>query len=258
MTSELARDPASLVFLRLGEALRSRGQLDSARKVVQSGLERYPDSPDAHDLYARLLVDAGEVDGAEREWSAVLTVDGRHLGAHKGLAFLCYRKGDVDGALDHLELALSVDPTNQSTIQALRTVRAAMIGGGVLPTATPAPRAPFSGSDGAERGLLLVDSRGLVLGGGIRNAAGIDVAEAVAALLAGVSQEAERTTRLLDIGPWQSIVAEASDGNLYLAQPAKDAVLLLVKDRSVPPGRLAVLAEKAAEEARAWLKDQVL
>ena len=52
MTSELARDPASLVFIRLADTLRERGQLETAKKVVRAGLERYPDSSEAHDKKA--------------------------------------------------------------------------------------------------------------------------------------------------------------------------------------------------------------
>jgi predicted regulator of Ras-like GTPase activity (Roadblock/LC7/MglB family) len=263
LTSELARDPGSMVFIRLAEALRVRGQTEAARTVIRAGLERNPDSIEAHDLHARLLVDAGELDAAAAEWAVVLGADGRHLGAHKGLGFLCYRTNDVDGALDHLELALSVDPTDQSIVQALRTVRAAAAGAGLpelgaTAAATTAPADPFSGLEGAERGVLLVDPRGMVLGGGLKNFAGTDVAEAVAALLAGVSQEAERTTRMLELGEWSSIVAEGAEGNMHLTQPAKDAVLLLVRDRTFPPGRLAVIAEKAAKQARTWLKEQGL
>lgn len=253
MTAELARDPGSLVFIPLAEALRARGQLDAARKVLRAGLERYPDSTEAHDLQARVLVELQDFEGAESEWTAVLAVDNRHLGAHKGLGFLRYRKGDIDGALDHLELALSADPTDQSTVQALRNVRAASQG---LAAAEQAPAIAFSGAEGQELGLLLVDPRGLVLGGSVKNPAGTDVGEAVAALLAGVSQEAERTTRMLGLGEWTSIVAEAADGNMFVTQPSKEAVLLLVRDRTVPPGRLAVMAEKATEHARIWLAEQ--
>jgi hypothetical protein len=45
---------------------------------------------------------------------------------------------------------------------------------------------------------------------------------------------------------------------MHLTQPAKDAVLLLVRDRTFPPARLAVIAEKAGGQARAWLADQGL
>src|SRR5689334_15374708 len=137
MTAELARDPSSLVFIPLGEALRGRGQGEAARKVVQAGLERYPDSTDARDLYARLLADAGDIEGAAREWTALLGLDSRHLGGRKGLGFLAYRKGDLDTALDHLELALSVDPTDQSVIQAIRTVRATAAGLAAVEPAAP-------------------------------------------------------------------------------------------------------------------------
>ena len=34
LTAELVRDPSSLVFLRLGELLRTEGQRDAARKVA--------------------------------------------------------------------------------------------------------------------------------------------------------------------------------------------------------------------------------
>jgi predicted regulator of Ras-like GTPase activity (Roadblock/LC7/MglB family) len=260
MSAELARDPGSLVFIPLGEALRTRGQGEAAQKVVRAGLERYPDSSEARDLLARLLVDAGDLDAAEQEWTLLLGSDSRHLGARKGLGFLAYRKGDLDNALDHLELALSVDPTDQNVIQAIRTVRATAAGLSApeepAALAGPEPRVPFSGPDRAERGVLLVDARGLVLGGGLRNPAGTDVGDAVAALLSGVTQEAERTSRMLELGEWTSIVAEAADGNMLLTRPSKELVLLLVRDRSVPPARLAILAEKAAAEARAWLKEQ--
>ena len=57
LSAQYAADPTSLVFLRLGEALRLRGQLDAGLKVAVSGLSRYSHLPDAHDLYARILAD---------------------------------------------------------------------------------------------------------------------------------------------------------------------------------------------------------
>ena len=96
MTDELVRDPTSLVFLRLGEVLRLQGQADAARKLSLMGIERHPALPDAHDLHARVVADAGESENAERVWQAALELDSRYLGAHKGLAFLQYRRGDLD------------------------------------------------------------------------------------------------------------------------------------------------------------------
>jgi predicted regulator of Ras-like GTPase activity (Roadblock/LC7/MglB family) len=285
MSDQLARDPASLVFIELGETLRARGQLDAASKVVTAGLARHPGSADARDLYARILADSGDMDGAEREWGAALQIDARHLGAHKGLGFLSYRRGDTDGALDHLELALSADPSDATVIQALRTVRgssdlplvangeanspapevarATPVPRGSIPASAPAPppgsgritQSVFQGLEGAERGLLLVDQQGRVLGGAIQSAGGGNVSEAVAAHLAGVTQEAERAARMLSLGDWSWIVAEGPDGNMFLSQPTRETTLLLVRDRSVPAGRLAVLAERAAEIAARWMRE---
>lgn len=285
MSDQLAQDPASLVFLELAETLRARGQLDAAAKVVMSGLARHPGSVAALDLNARILADGDDVDGAERAWKAALEIDPRHLGAHKGLGFLCFRRGDVEGALDHLEMALSVDPTDAAVIQALKNVRgtsdlplvdtdepepavAAAPGPaparGSIPASAPvtpprgagrASTAVFEGLEGAERGLLLIDSHGRVLGGAIQAVGGGDVSESVAAHLTSVSQEAERTSRMLAIGSWSWIVAEGPGGSMFLSQPTRDTALMLVRDRSVPAGRLAVLAEKAAEVAARWIKE---
>jgi tetratricopeptide (TPR) repeat protein len=262
LSAELARDPASLVFVQLGEALRVRGQLDAAAKVTVAGLEHHPNLADAHDLYARVLADAGDVERAADEWSIALALDPRHAGAHKGLGFVNFQQGDLNAALDHLELALAANPTDQSIVQALQTVRrAAGAAEGAVGASAAAPAAPpsaFAGLEGADSGLLLVDPQGRVLSGGLRTSDGQDVADAVAAYLAGVSQEAERTARLLQLGDWRWIMAEGEHGHLHLSAPSSGALLLMARDRSVPSGRLAVLAARAAEVARRWLEAQAL
>jgi len=253
MTTELARDPDSLAFLRLGEVLRAQGRLDAAAKVAIAGIERHPDLADARDLYARVLADAGSLEQAHEQWAAALRFDPKHLGALKGLGYLLYRYGDLDSALDHLETALSVDPTDQTVIQALRTVREAA-GQTAFESQPRLPEAIFAGFEGASEGILLFDSRGRVLGGALRDANGEDAAEAVAAYLAGASQEAERTGRLLGLGDWRTVVAEAPAGNLHVSQLTHESMLLVKRDRSVPPGRLALIAQRAAAAARTWLE----
>ncbi|HMV33599.1 MAG TPA: hypothetical protein PKA50_15880, partial [Gemmatimonadales bacterium] len=84
LSAQYAADPSSLVFLRLGEGLRHRGQLDAALKVALAGLNRYPHLPDAHDLYARILADRRDYASAFDEWDTVLRLAPHHVGAHKG------------------------------------------------------------------------------------------------------------------------------------------------------------------------------
>jgi predicted regulator of Ras-like GTPase activity (Roadblock/LC7/MglB family)/predicted Zn-dependent protease len=267
LTAQLAADPSSLVFLPLGETLRRRGQLDAAQKVALQGLGRYPHLPDAHDLFARILVDRADFERAFDEWDMALRLDGQHAGAHKGLGFLYFKAGKGAEALRHLETALTEAPDDASLQHAVARVRASLGAVAPAPAAPAAPRAApvedeegaaraaiFAGLEGAENGLLLVDTQGLRLGGGLRDTAGTDVADVVAAHLAGVSREASRTAKLLELGQWESLVLEAPGGNAALLPASSEALLLVVRDSSVPMGRLQVAAERAAKIARAWLE----
>jgi tetratricopeptide (TPR) repeat protein len=119
---------------------------------------------------------------------------------------------------------------------------------------SPVQEAVFSGLDGGADGLLLVDANGLRLGGGLRNPDGVDVADSVAALLAGVSKEAARTARLLTLGDWRGLAVECGDGNLYLSAPSESTLLLTVRGLDVPMGRVARFAERASVAARSWLE----
>jgi hypothetical protein len=292
MTAELTADPGSLVFLELGEALRRRGQLCAALKVAMAGVARHPALADAHDLVARVQSDLGDGESAFDAWMDALQADSTHLGAHKGLGFLYYRAGDLPRALRHLELAReqSEDPGLDHAISRVRDALAhdEAAASSTISTSEPAD-VPFSfddaeppsrrarhpgdnrgepsadaeppsdaelfrGLDGARDGLLLLDNNGLRLGGGVRAPDNRDVSDTVAAHLAGVSREAARTARLLDLGGWQSVVAECPAGNIHLSAPTAQTILLTRRDASVPAGRLAVIADHAAAAARRWLE----
>jgi tetratricopeptide (TPR) repeat protein len=272
LTGQLAADPSSLVFLPLGEALRRRGQLDAAEKVAISGLTRYPELADAHDLLARILGDRGDLERAFDEWDIALRLDAGHAGAHKGIGFLYYVAGELPKALEHLELALAADPGAEGVAAAVARVREALASPSTAaaapPSITPAEdaapppeasaaevrKAVFEGLEGAQDGLLLLDAQGLRVGGGLSSPDGTPVGDAVAAHLAGVFRDAERAARLLSLGAWSSVAAETSDANLFLCAPTPESLLLLVRDSSVPIGRLALQAERASEAARRWLE----
>lgn len=287
MTAELVADPASLVFLDLGETLRRRGQFQAALRVAEAGMARYPELADAHDLAARIHSDLGDGEAAFDAWMDALQRDPSHLGAHKGLGFLYYRAGDLQRALRHLEMARARSD-EPGLSRAIATVRASLAGDQAetgsrsAESVTPMeaePRAPvsrrsqglpfeleeedgdipreaelFEGFEGAKDGLLLLDVNGLRLGGGLRDRDGRDVADAIAAHLSGVSREAARAARLLDLGNWQRLLAECGPGNLHLSAPSPDTVLLAARDASVAAGRLAVIADRAASAARRWLE----
>jgi predicted regulator of Ras-like GTPase activity (Roadblock/LC7/MglB family) len=272
LSAQLAQDPTSMVFLRLAELLRQKGQLDAAHRVAVGGLERHPHVADAHDLFARILADKGDYERAFDEWDMAVRIAPGHTGALKGLSFLYFKVGDVDQAVAHLESARRHSPDDPSIAQALAVVRGGRpapakaapgtAAGAGEPAATAATATPledarvFAGLEGAQEGLLLLDAAGRVLGGALRNPAGDDVTDAVAAYLAGVSQEAARTAKLLGLGTWTGLATEGGQGHVHLAQPTPDALLLVVRDRATPMGRLAIVAQRAAHAARRWLEQQ--
>ena len=268
LSAQLAQDPQSLVFLRLGEALRRKGQLDAALRVAVNGLERHPHLADAHDLYARVLTDKHDYEKAFDEWDMAVRIAPNHTGALKGLAFLYFKVGDLAQAESHLNAARKVEPDDPSIEQAFEMIR-----GGAKRPSSPAPvpapepqaTAPtaassldearvFAGLEGANEGLLLIDGSGRVLGGALKDGGGVDVTDAVAAYLAGVSQEAARTAKLLGLGAWNGLSAEGQQGNVHLAHPTPDALLLVVRERGMPLGRLSILAQRATAMARRWLE----
>ena len=270
LTARLADEPSSLAFLELGEALRQRGQLEAAYKVVRGGLSRYPGLADAHDLLGRILGDQGDLAGAFDAWADALRFDPMQSGALKGIGFLYFRAGNVDAALEHLQRAAEIDPDDDSIAQALARVRAAARAtpaGGAEQSESPVASAPapalsvesapvtslFPGPEIGDQGVMLVDSNGLRLSGNLRSPSNEDVGDRVAAELAGVSKEASRTTRLLGLGAWEAIAVESPEGNLFLVAPTPHTVLLTMRDPSLPMARLGLIAERAARDARAWL-----
>jgi tetratricopeptide (TPR) repeat protein len=277
LSAQLAQDPQSLVFLRLGEALRRKGQLDAALRVAVNGLERHPHLADAHDLYARVLTDKHDYERAFDEWDMAVRIAPHHTGALKGLAFLYFKVGDLAQAEAHLEQARKVEPDDPSIDQAIAMMRkgasppaptaTADSSTAASPTAAsstaPAPTTGafdearvFAGLEGANEGLLLIDGAGRVLGGALKDSGGTDVTDTVAAYLAGVSQEAARTAKLLGLGAWMGLSAEGQHGNVHLAHPTPEALLLVVRERGMPLGRLAILAQRATAMARRWLEKQ--
>src|SRR2546423_12984745 len=145
LSAQLAQDPQSLVFLRLGEALRRKGQLEAALRVAMNGLERHPHVADAHDLYARILTDKHDYERAFDEWDMAVRIAPHHTGALKGLAFLYFKVGDVEQAEAHLAAAKRVEPDDPSIAQAFEMIRG---GGPPSPSdaASPAAASPAAAS----------------------------------------------------------------------------------------------------------------
>jgi len=271
LAAALARDPRSLVYADLAEALRRRGQGEEALQVVLQGLTRHPMHADGHDCLARIYADLGDLERARLAWSKALEIAPDHMGSLRGVAFLLFRQGDLKAAESALRKVLARSPGDEGARRALAVVLGWRGGTAGAPEAAVAdalePRGPeasaaarrpevFRGFDRATADILLLDQRGLVLAGGLTDGEGKDVSELAAAALAGVSGEAARTAEYLGLQSWSAIVAEAETANLVVAPVGDGALLLVRRDRSFAVGLALRFAERARGIALAWLEGQ--
>ncbi|MFL5582874.1 MAG: tetratricopeptide repeat protein [Gemmatimonadaceae bacterium] len=319
-SEELARNPASLSFIPLGEALRQQRQHELATRVVLRGLERHPHHPDAHDLLARLYVDAGDLTRAFDEWGFVLRYQPKHSGALKGLGFVCFNEGRLDEAERYLASALDADPHDPSIGSGLAYVRGALgrpqngkhPADAAPPTAPDAPDAPDAPAPGVmpwerrpagapeyqpepevatapsasggradvggvprpvtlapgversqaarrlfsdmvggdEQTALLLDANGFVLAGEYLDADGRDVSQEVGVQLSGVSDEAARAMRHLDLGAWHALLVETSGATVAMAPAPAGGLALIAAAKSAPIGLVRRFLERVGERAR--------
>jgi predicted regulator of Ras-like GTPase activity (Roadblock/LC7/MglB family) len=142
LSDDLARDPSSLVFMPLADALRRAGQLDVAMRVALRGLDRHPYVADAHDVLARIHADRGDLERAADEWEMTLRLDPSHAQARLGLGFVDFRRGNLESAERRLSAAEDSDSGVASALAHVRSALAARGNGGgttvEMPPTTPA------------------------------------------------------------------------------------------------------------------------
>jgi len=272
LSDDLARDPSSLVFVPLADALRRAGQLDVALRVALRGLDRHPYVADAHDVLARIHADRGDLERAADEWEMALRLDPTHAPSSLGLGFVDFRRGNLESAERRLSSASESDHGVASALAHVRSALASRVPVHVAVeeparlTPTPAPVAEFPAPDlsrarelfrpvleGVDQTALLVDADGLVLAGSYVDANGEDVAEIVAAELGGVSGEAERAMRHLGLGAWTSLLVEADNAVLAMTPAPLGSLLVVAASRQTPVGLVRLLLDRALTRARDWL-----
>lgn len=241
-SDELARDPSSLVFLPLAEALRRQGQTGTAQKVALRGLQRHPHNPEAHDLLARILADLGDLHGAFDEWDMVLRLSPSHVGALKGMAYIRFQQG-LHAEAEELLTQARAQESDENLDAAIGLVRrSSAFRAETLVDPFSDPRLLYTDLLAPDQAAMALDKDGLVLAGAYHAADGHDVAQEIGASLSGVSDEAQRATRHLGIGAWKSIVFETEAAVVALApSPPTTGAGGLVVVAAVPDAPLGLL-----------------
>src|SRR5439155_23223310 len=100
------------------------------------------------------------------EWERLLRVVPGHVGALKGMAFVCFQQGRLEDAEAYLRRAAPGGSPDPSIRKALDTVRGDQGGRRAIEADAPYsgdPRAAFAESlDGADQTALLLDRSGMV------------------------------------------------------------------------------------------------
>ena len=269
LSEELARDPSSMVFLQLGEALRRAGQLDLALRVAVRGVERHAQAADAHDLLARIRVDRGELLEASVEWETVLRLAPGYVGARKGLGYVLYKQGRLAEAEQHLSIAAETGDAAVDT--ALHMVRRLLrytsngngdhgANGARLAAAQrrveDEARCLFADILGeGQQTALLLDGEGLVTAGAYVAADGSDVAQDVGAALMGVRDEADRTVKHLGLGAWRAVIYETEVATVAIGPVLEDSLALVAAAQAVPLGLVRRVLDRCIHRAESWLRE---
>ena len=274
LSDELARDPSSLVFIRLGEELRRAGQVELALRVALRGLERHPHDADAHDLLARIHVDRDELTEAFDEWDTVLQLAPGHVGARKGVGYVLFKQGRLTEAERYLSEASAQDSSDPSIATALHMVRRmlhftdgadAPVGEDGANGSSPLAEAGRRVEEEArrlfaeilgegEQTALLLDASGLVTAGVYVTEDGRDVAQEVGASLGGIREDAARAAEHLGLGAWSSVTFETDVATVAMAPVLDDSLVLVAAARSVPLGLVRRVLQQCGRRADVWLR----
>ena len=108
--------------LRLGEALRVRGQLPEALGAYQNAVELNPEFAKAHVMMGVTMAGLGDVSGAAEAYREAIKLQPDDATAHFNLAGVLESQGQIDQALHHYQRA-----TQGSDAQAERLAREAVM-----------------------------------------------------------------------------------------------------------------------------------
>jgi tetratricopeptide (TPR) repeat protein len=110
----LKKNPQSLVFTRLADGYRKRGDIQQAIDVCSRGLANHPDSATGHIILGRCYLEQEKLKEALEEFISVIGHDRRNQVAIKMLADVYARQGMKDKAGDLYGYLFAMDADNGS------------------------------------------------------------------------------------------------------------------------------------------------
>jgi tetratricopeptide (TPR) repeat protein len=136
-------NPSRLDYLNEALALERQGDYDAALTSYRLALRDHPNDARILQNMAIAFTKTARQDEAIRHYRRALELDPLLAGAHYGLAFLLMRRGDPDGAAQHLKAFLAQPPRGPDAQRWVAHATETLQELGAAPPAAPA-RPPLS------------------------------------------------------------------------------------------------------------------
>ncbi|MDH4163438.1 MAG: tetratricopeptide repeat protein [Nitrospirota bacterium] len=113
LSERIAKDPKSKLFVPLAEEYKKVGQIDMAIVVLSEGLKNNPGYATARSFLGRLLLEQGDLAGAQKELEEVVKTIPDNLLAQRKLGDLFVLLGKNSEALERYKIAKALNPVDK-------------------------------------------------------------------------------------------------------------------------------------------------
>ena len=135
----LAQVPDSVVFIRLAESLRLKGQYEEAIETCKEGLKKMPDALPGRLLLGRCYLERGMIPEAKAELETVAQKIEECLPVYKLLSQVYLEEKDVDKALEVLRKTLYFQTADDSSAKRVTPLEMGLLHRGASPPFAPIP-----------------------------------------------------------------------------------------------------------------------
>lgn len=139
LTERISRDPKSKLFVSLAEEYKKTGDMEMAIHVLTEGLKNNPSYVTARSLLGRLLLEKGDLAGAQRELEEAVKAVPDNLMAQRKLGDVYAVQGKKEEALKHYHTALSLNPGDGEVASLVADLEAGVDISGKIHIPRPSP-----------------------------------------------------------------------------------------------------------------------
>jgi tetratricopeptide (TPR) repeat protein len=113
LTERIAKDPKSKLFVPLAEEYKKAGDIEMAIQVLTDGLKANPGYVTARSFLGKLLLDRGDIAGAQKELEEVIKAIPDNLLAQRKLGDVYVLQGRGNDAQQRYKAALALNPADK-------------------------------------------------------------------------------------------------------------------------------------------------